>query len=48
MHGPGVTAGRSMEKGHILDLAPTILEHLGVAPPEYMAGRAWHTAIAAE
>ena len=41
MHGPGVAAGQALDDGHILDLAPTILERLGVAPPEHMTGRVW-------
>ncbi len=41
MHGPGVGAGQVLDDGHILDLAPTILERLGVAPPEHMTGRRW-------
>ena len=44
MHGPGVRAGETLERAHIFDLAPTILDRLGVAPPEYMTGRLWHEA----
>ena len=39
MHGAGVGAGQILDGAHIFDLAPTILERLGVEPPEHMTGR---------
>jgi len=39
--GPGIEAGRSLDGGHIVDIAPTILAMLGVEPPAYMEGRVW-------
>lgn len=47
MHGPGIRAGETLDQAHILDLAPTILDRLGVAPPEHMTGRIWREATAA-
>jgi predicted AlkP superfamily phosphohydrolase/phosphomutase len=39
MRGSGVAAGRILEHAHIFDVAPTILDRLGVAPPAHMTGR---------
>jgi predicted AlkP superfamily phosphohydrolase/phosphomutase len=39
--GPGIAAGVTLESGHILDVAPTILTRHGVTPPAHMEGRAW-------
>lgn len=36
--GPGLPADRRIEQGHIIDLAPTILDWLGVQPPAHMKG----------
>ncbi len=38
--GPGLPAGRVAEGGHVLDLAPTILDWFGLAPTPAMDGRA--------
>jgi hypothetical protein len=38
--GPGVPAGATLEGGSILDLAPTILAHFGLAPADFMSGTA--------
>jgi len=41
MHGPGFTGGRTVEGlVSLMDLPPTVLRAGGVAPPEYMRGRA--------
>lgn len=37
--GPGIAAGATLEGAHILDLAPTILKHLGIEKPAHMTGR---------
>jgi len=39
--GPAVSSGSSLEDGHIVDIAPTILEILGVEPPQHFDGHAW-------
>jgi predicted AlkP superfamily phosphohydrolase/phosphomutase len=39
MRRPGIPPGRSIENAHVFDLAPTILEHLGVEAPAHMTGR---------
>jgi predicted AlkP superfamily phosphohydrolase/phosphomutase len=39
MRGPGIPAGRTLDHGHIFDLAPTILARFGVAAPAHMTGR---------
>ena len=39
--GPGIAAGTTIEGGHILDLAPTVLARLGVPAPAHMEGRVW-------
>jgi predicted AlkP superfamily phosphohydrolase/phosphomutase len=39
--GPGVSRGSEIEGGHIVDLAPTILELLDVEPPEHFDGQSW-------
>jgi len=44
MHGQDIRAGQILDRAHILDLAPTILERLGVAPPAHMTGRPWREA----
>ena len=41
--GPSVSAGSSLQEGHIADIAPTILELLGVEPPAHFDGQAWST-----
>lgn len=43
--GPAVREGRSLEAGHILDIAPTILAMLGVDAPVQFEGRAWPWSI---
>ena len=47
MRGAGIGAGQVLERAHILDLAPTIVDRLGVEPPEHMAGRRWREAMIA-
>ncbi len=37
--GPGIVAGHMLEGASILDIAPTILAHFGIAPPEHMDGK---------
>jgi len=37
-HGPRIPAGHTIEGAHILDLAPSLLAHFGVAAPAYMDG----------
>jgi len=37
--GPDISQGAVCEGTSILDLAPTILNHFGLAPPDYMDGR---------
>jgi predicted AlkP superfamily phosphohydrolase/phosphomutase len=39
--GPGVAAQSRLDGGHILDLAPTIVSMLGVAPSAKYQGRIW-------
>ncbi|HYZ25494.1 MAG TPA: alkaline phosphatase family protein [Geminicoccaceae bacterium] len=39
MRGSGIAAGRTIQDAHIFDVAPTILDRLGVAPPAHMTGR---------
>ena len=39
--GPAVTRGARLVDAHIVDIAPTILEMLGVTPPAHFDGRAW-------
>jgi predicted AlkP superfamily phosphohydrolase/phosphomutase len=39
-HGPGIVAGRSVKGGHVLDLAPTVLELLDVPVPAGLDGSA--------
>jgi predicted AlkP superfamily phosphohydrolase/phosphomutase len=39
MCGSGILPGRTIDDGHIFDLAPTILHRLGVAAPAHMTGR---------
>jgi hypothetical protein len=39
--GPGVSAGGALAKGHILDIAPTVLALLGVDAPAHLDGTAW-------
>ena len=40
MRGPGIASGRTLLAAHIVDLAPTILDRLGVEAPAHMAGQA--------
>jgi predicted AlkP superfamily phosphohydrolase/phosphomutase len=40
--GPGLSARQTLEGGHILDIAPTILGLLGVDAPAHFEGRPWH------
>ncbi len=37
--GPGVAAGEAAGRHRVIDLVPTVLRHLGVAPPGEMEGR---------
>jgi predicted AlkP superfamily phosphohydrolase/phosphomutase len=51
--GPGIAGGATLEGAHILDLAPTLLDHFGVEVPPHMTGRVlrelwWRTAAAAD
>lgn len=39
--GPGLAAGSTLEGGHILDVAPTLLAMLGVDAPPRFEGHAW-------
>ncbi len=39
--GPGVSAGTGLARGHILDIAPTVLALLGVDAPAHLDGSAW-------
>lgn len=39
LHGPGVPGAGAVRQGHVLDIAPTILSLLGVAPPAELDGR---------
>ncbi len=41
LRGPSISGGRLGEEGHITDLAPTVLEQLGVVPPATMDGKPW-------
>ena len=45
MRGPGIPSGHTLHSADILDLAPSIMERLGVEPPGYMTGRRWSEAI---
>ena len=40
-HGPLVSSGAQLDDGHIVDIAPTILDILGVEPPGHFDGQAW-------
>ena len=37
--GPGIPGGATLEGAHILDLAPTLLDHFGLEIPPHMTGR---------
>jgi predicted AlkP superfamily phosphohydrolase/phosphomutase len=37
--GPGIAAGTHIEGGHVMDLAPTILQLMSVTPPDYFDGK---------
>jgi predicted AlkP superfamily phosphohydrolase/phosphomutase len=39
--GPRISRGSGIDGGHIVDIAPTIMEMLGVEPPKHFDGRAW-------
>jgi hypothetical protein len=39
--GPGISAGSSLQHGHVLDFAPTLLARMGVTAPDHMHGRIW-------
>ena len=39
--GPSVPAGQTLEDGHILDIAPTVLNSLEVEIPRHFEGRHW-------
>jgi predicted AlkP superfamily phosphohydrolase/phosphomutase len=39
-YGADVAAGAAIDRGHIVDIAPTVLEALGVEPPPHFEGRA--------
>jgi predicted AlkP superfamily phosphohydrolase/phosphomutase len=40
--GPSVPRGYRMDGGHIVDVAPTVLAHFDLVPPQQMEGRIWH------
>jgi predicted AlkP superfamily phosphohydrolase/phosphomutase len=50
--GPGIAGGTTLEGVHILDLAPTLLDHFGIEVPPYMTGRVlralWRSDVAAD
>ena len=37
--GPGIASGRDGSRGHIVDIAPTLLAHMAVPAPTHMRGR---------
>jgi len=39
--GPGIAAGSTLDAGHIMDLAPTLLARMGVRAPAGLHGRVW-------
>jgi predicted AlkP superfamily phosphohydrolase/phosphomutase len=39
--GPGIPASQRLERGHILDLCPTLLARHGIAAPGSVEGRPW-------
>lgn len=39
--GPSIPENARAHQGHVVDIAPTILELLGVAPPPHFEGRPW-------
>jgi len=39
--GPGIAAGGTLDAGHIMDLAPTLLARMGVRAPAGLHGRVW-------
>jgi arylsulfatase A-like enzyme len=39
MRGPGIPRGRSIDRAHVFDVAPTILARLGVEAPAHLTGR---------
>jgi predicted AlkP superfamily phosphohydrolase/phosphomutase len=40
--GPGIEGRATVEGAHILDLAPTLLDHFGIEVPPHMTGRVLH------
>jgi predicted AlkP superfamily phosphohydrolase/phosphomutase len=46
--GPGIAGGATLEGAHILDLAPTLLDHLGIEVPPYMTGQVLRELVGAE
>jgi predicted AlkP superfamily phosphohydrolase/phosphomutase len=40
--GPRVAAASTIEAGHIVDVAPTVMALLGADPPAHLEGRAWY------
>jgi predicted AlkP superfamily phosphohydrolase/phosphomutase len=39
--GPSLPANARIDQGHVIDIAPTIFDLLGVEPPPHFAGRSW-------
>jgi predicted AlkP superfamily phosphohydrolase/phosphomutase len=39
--GPAIPPGQALEGKHIIDFAPTLLQHFGIPSPSYMDGHAW-------
>jgi len=39
LHGPGIPAGAELQDARVIDLAPTLLRHLGVPPPSALEGK---------
>jgi predicted AlkP superfamily phosphohydrolase/phosphomutase len=39
-YGDGIAADGTLEQGHVIDLAPTILSRMGLSPPAHMEGKA--------
>jgi predicted AlkP superfamily phosphohydrolase/phosphomutase len=46
--GPGIAGGTTLEGAHILDVAPTLLDHFGIEVRPYMTGRALRELVGAD